>query len=361
MTAPVRAPVGPPSSHLVVRDPAAVRAVFRRVDDFLPSNALTAVTPLSPAALRILSAARFALPPVLASATGDTHARTRKVVGAFFTPAKVAAVGPLVVALTRARLDDVRTALAAGPVDLAQELAQHVPPAVLQELTGIACPDVRQLKAWSRDALELFWGWPDPERQLVLAASAADLYRWLRVEVEASRGRDDLFGALLAGGLSVELACSLAYFLVIAGQETTSQLISVALHAGLADPSGWAALGDGAGRHVRHVLATTSSVPTWRRVAAHDTVLAGQPVPAGAEVLLELSGQHDPDAAPTAYGLAFGHGLHRCLGARLAELETTLVVEETARALPGLVPVGEPEWLRLLCFQTPRTVLARLP
>ena len=57
-------------SFHVVSDPAEVREVMRRTEDFLPTNALTSVVPLAPAALRILSRARFALPPVLASATG---------------------------------------------------------------------------------------------------------------------------------------------------------------------------------------------------------------------------------------------------------------------------------------------------
>ncbi|MDO5752882.1 MAG: cytochrome P450, partial [Arthrobacter sp.] len=96
----------------------------------------------------------------------------------------------------------------------------------------------------------------------------------------------------------------------------------------------------------------------WRRAALRDTVLDGVLLPAGAEVLLELSGHHGPQAPPTAYSLAFGHGLHRCLGAKLAELEATLVVQETACALPHLMLSGpEPDWLRLLSFQTPLSVL----
>ena len=65
---------------------------------------------------------------------------------------------------------------------------------------------------------------------------------------------------------------------------------------------------------------------------------------------------------PTPYGLAFGSGIHRCLGAKLAELETVVVVQETTAALKG-VRLGNPnpEWLRLLSFQAPRTVSVALP
>jgi len=354
-------------SYHVVGSPAVVREAMRRTDDFAPSNALTSVVPLSPAALRILSRARFALPPVLASASGEQHRAVRTLVGRFFTPAKVAAVGPRVKELARQRLAATAAALDNGPVDLADSLARHVPPVIMAGLTGQDNPPLEVLKQWSRDSLELFWGWPDADRQLELARSAADFYAWLRAEVLASKGSQSLFGVLQEAGLSTAETCSLGYFLVIAGQETTSQLINTALYRGIGagsqGPAGrrWADLanGDAATAHVRQVLATESSVHTWRRSALRDTVLDGAVLPAGAEILLELSGRHPADAAPTAYSLAFGHGLHRCLGAKLAELETVLVVQAAARAMPALRLSGpEPEWLRLLSFQTPLSVTA---
>lgn len=352
-------------NYHVVETPALAKEVMRRTDDFAPTNALTSVVPLAPAALRILSKAKFALPPVLASATGEKHRAVRSVVTRFFTPAKVAAVTPRVQEIARTHLARTAAALEQGPVDLAHSVAMHVPPVIMAELTGQANPPLAELKTWSRDSLELFWGWPDNARQLELAHSAAAFYLWLREEVAASRGSNSLFGVLLAAGLSSAEVCSLGYFLVIAGQETTSQLINTALYrgvgkAGTSAAADWAALANpaAAALHVRGVLATESSVHTWRRAALRDTVLDGVELPAGAEVLLQLSGHHGLQAPPTAYALAFGHGLHRCLGAKLAELETTLVLQETARALPRLALAGpEPEWLRLLSFQTPVSVL----
>jgi cytochrome P450 len=120
---------------------------------------------------------------------------------------------------------------------------------------------------------------------------------------------------------------------------------------------------------VRHVLATESSVPTWRRVAAHETSLGTDMIPAGTEILLELSGNRittstEPEDPPhpetgsgPATGLIFGSGIHRCLGAKLAELEAAVIVQETAAALPGIrLHDPEPEWIRLLSFQAPRRV-----
>lgn len=367
-----------------ISSPQLVKEVMRRTEDFIPSNALTSVVDLAPGTLRILAKARFALPPVLASATGEKHRAVRTMVGKFFTPAKVMGISARVRELSAERLAVTAAALAPAAlapaalhygadsggvpghriVDLAESIAIHIPPVIMAELTDQPMPELSLLKRWSQDSLELFWGWPDPDRQQQLAHSAAEFYGWLRGEADAARGTDSLFGVLHAAGLSQAEICSLGYFLVIAGQETTSLLISTALYRGIQkgsspDAPAWAELAEpaAAAAHVRNVLATESSVPTWRRAVAQNTTLGGLELPAGAEILLELSGHHPADASPTAYSLAFGHGLHRCLGAKLAEMEAALVVEESARALPGLDLAGpEPEWLRLLSFQAPLTV-----
>lgn len=366
--------------YLVVRDADSVRDILHRPEDFSPANALVAATPLSGAALRVLQQARFALPPVLASNDTDTHAGIRKVVGAYFTPATVAAVEPRIRELARAAAADAAGQLACnGRVDLVRTVAANLPAVVMHELLGLPVRDLPRLKRWSLESMELFWGWPDDARQLELARSAADYYVWLRRLVTDSvdaPGRN-LFKSLAVHGLSTPEICSLGYFLLIAGQETTTQLISTALFRLLegSAPVDWkdAASEEGSRAVVRHVLATESSVPTWRRVAAHDTRLGAELIPAGAEILLQLTGTcempdgEQPDQpgtaadplrkSPTAYALAFGSGIHRCLGAKLAELEAAVVVRETAAALPGLqLADRDPDWIRLLSFQAPKTV-----
>ena len=361
------------AGFVVVREPHLVREVLHRPEDFSPANALVAVTPLTGPSLRVLQGARFALPPILASNDSPTHGGIRKVVAGFFTPATVAGIEPRIRELARESASAATARLAAqGHVELVEAVAALPPAQVMLELLGLRVPDdeLVALKAWSRDSLELFWGWPDDARQLELARGAADFYRWLRDLVRASVASPErnLFAALDRHGLSTPEICSLGYFLLIAGQETTTQLISTVLFR-LAEgscPVTWAeaAGGDGARRAVRHILGTESSVPTWRRVAAHETTIGGRVVPAGAEILLELTGNHSASggaasgARATDYALAFGSGIHRCLGAKLAELEAAVVVQETAAALPAVrLADPDPEWVRLLSFQAPRTVL----
>jgi cytochrome P450 len=366
--------------YRVVRDPDAVRDVLHRPADFSPANALVAVTPLAGPALRVLQRVRFALPPVLASNESETHAGIRKVVAGFFTPSTVAAFEPRIRELARAASRNAAAQLdSSGHVDLVQSVAAIPPAVVMLELLGLPVRDLADLKRWGLDSMELFWGWPDEDRQLELAHSAADFYVWLRKLVAESRkatGRN-LFKSLAEHGLSTPEICSLGYFLLIAGQETTTQLISTSLFRLLegSAPVGWKDAASEAGSRalVRHVLTTESSVPTWRRVAAHDTNLDGGLIAAGTEILLELSGNHITSPAALAsqsmpsesvrrgqsigYALVFGSGIHRCLGAKLAELEAAIVVQATTTALPEVhLQDYQPDWIRLLSFQAPRTI-----
>ena len=367
----------PHCPYLAVRDPDKVREVLHRAADFSPANALVAVTPLAGPALRVLQRVRFALSPVLASNDTDTHAGIRKIVAGFFTPAKVAAMEPRIRELAQEAARNAADQLArSGHVDLVQTVAAFPPAIVMLELLGLPVRDLADLKRWGLDSMELFWGWPDEARQLELAHSAASFYVWLRklvAESITSPGRN-LFKSLAEHGLSTPEICSLGYFLLIAGQETTTQLISTTLFRLLdgSSPVGWkeAAFEAGSRSTVRHVLATESSVPTWRRVAAQDTQLGGRLIPAGAEILLELSGNHVTVPAETqgpsprtqeaqhrpstAYGLVFGSGIHRCLGAKLAELEAAIIVQETVSALSRIqLRDMNPDWIRLLSFQAP--------
>jgi len=201
-----------PRAYHVVREPTLVREVLFRVEEFSPANALTAVTPLSPAALRVLGNARFALPPVLASAVGEQHARTRAVVARQLRPRRVQAMAPRVAAVTEQRCREASVALRSGPVDLAREVTRHIPAAIMGELFNITPPPIDQLQRWSRESLELFWGWPDAIRQCELAASAAEFFAWLQEQVARPR-RDSLFEALREAGIGRPQICSLGYFL----------------------------------------------------------------------------------------------------------------------------------------------------
>ncbi|GAA1608540.1 hypothetical protein GCM10009789_73740 [Kribbella sancticallisti] len=249
--------------------------------------------------------------------------------------------------LVSERVELAAEGLHSGPVDLVEVVAAEPPALVLLDMLGLQDVDVPALKAWSRESLELFWGWPDEDRQLELAHSAAEFYGWLRKRVAAARKLpgDDLFGVLVELGLSDEEVCAVAYFLLIAGQETTTQLISTAFHRSIGRAV------DEPAAVVEQVLRKSSSVPTWRRVTAAPVSVGEVELPAGEPVLLGLTGHGGPA------DLAFGLGIHRCLGAGLARLEARVALECAAPLLSAVRVVEEPPMIDLLSFRAPARVL----
>lgn len=320
-----------------------VRAVLADPVTYLPDNALTAVTPVGTAALRSLVRARFSLPPTLANNGSDSHAQLRRLVASFFTPARVAAAEPRIRSLVLERL---------GGTDLVRSLAWDLPAIVLMDLLGLENVDIPTLKRWSSGSLEFFWGDVSRERQLELVDDVGDFHQWLIKRYHARDG--ELFCALADAGVSAEDSAGLCYFLLIAGQETTTQLLSTALRRALQDRALWARLGSPgvAEAFVEDVLRTETPVVTWRRLTARDVVLSGVRVPAGAELVLLLSGKEtDPRH------LAFGYGRHFCLGAGLARLEAAVTLRTVAEHEPSLRLDGsQPEWLQLLSFRAPKSV-----
>ncbi|MCE6993661.1 cytochrome P450 [Saccharothrix sp. S26] len=349
-----------------------VRAVLADPRRFRPDNALTAVVPIPRPVLRVLARAGFSLPPTLANNGTDTHADLRRLVARFLTPARVAAVGPRIAELAAERLDRLT-----GRADLHPALARDLPALVLLEVLGIRDVDVDALKAWSTASLELFWGDVTTARQHELARPAAAFHQWLTSRIKAADpAGDDLFAALRAHGVPIRDAAGLCYFLLIAGQETTTQLLCAAFHAVLREDGLWSRLGEPgvAAACVEEVLRRDPPVSTWRRVTAEPVTLSGVDLPAGAPVLLMLAGSgSDPDvfdeperfcpARPNARRhLAFGFGRHFCLGAGLARLEAEVVLRETARRFPRLrlASAEPPPMLGLLSFRAPLSVRVEL-
>lgn len=358
------------SSFCHVRDRADAKYVLLHPEEFSPSNALEAVKPLGRATLRTLARARFALPPVMASVHGRHHRRRRVALARFLTTEKVAAVEPIATKLVRAQVDTARDELArTGACDLATTTAGFPPTQLMLHMMEWECDDLDRLVAASDDALELFWGWPSEDRQVQLAESSVWLFSWLRDNV---LGKDNLLARAMAPTdvTDAELM-SLAFFLGIAGHRTTSYLAWNALELVLQTPGAWVAADDHpsglrgwASEWTKAALAHTSSVTTWRRRALTEATLpSGLAVPEGAHVVIHLSGNHDATPGDTGipahddYQLAFGIGLHRCLGAVLAEMEVRVILEETRRFFPALTLTDKnAERIELLSFTAPRHV-----
>jgi cytochrome P450 len=354
------------AEHLLVTGHALVRQVLTDAATWRPDNALDALTPIPVAAMRVLVAHGFKLPPTLANNSGPSHPGIRAVVADALHPTRVAEARPWLTDLVRARVDRLADALAAGdPVDLYADLAADLPLLVLARLIGLPETPVGAVKSFSRAALELFWAPLDTDRQRLLAAEVGRFHRVLR-DIAATGG--GLAGSLRAAGHDTDVVAGVLFFLLVAGQETTSQFLTLLLHRLTDAPEVLAGLRDGTVQVadvVEEGLRLEPPIVTWRRVAGTDTVLAGTPVRRGTSVVLWLArAGRDPAvvAEPERFRpgqpgsrrhLAFGAGAHRCVGAQLARMEASVVITEAAGLLRDVTVLRAPWCPDNLSFRMP--------
>jgi cytochrome P450 len=300
------------------------------------------------------------------------HDRLRRVVRDRFTPATVAAMEPAIRADVRATLAG---AVRAGGFDAAATLAWTIPVRTISRLLGLPVDDEPTLRGWLQAVIRRV---PDQERLPPAARAAGDDLREYFADHVARRRRaagNDLLADVVAaerrGELSADEIPGLCILLYVAGTETVADFIGNALcvlaeHPGqravlAADP----ALGPAA---VEELLRFESPVQYQVRTAVAATELHGITIPAGSAVaLLWGAANRDerrwerPDeldlTRAARRNLAFGEGIHHCLGAPLARLQGLVVLEETLRAMPSYRLVGEPE--RIATHNT--RGVARLP
>ncbi|TPG28261.1 cytochrome P450 [Mycolicibacterium hodleri] len=293
------------------------------------------------------------------------HTRLRKLAQQAFAPKRVKALEGDITSMVASLLDDVADA---GPFDAIADLAHPLPVAVICRMLGVPIEDEPEfsrasaLLAQGLDPFVAFTGEvPDSFRARMEAG------HWLRgylgglVEERRAAPREDLISALIAAEedgdqLTSEEIVATCNLLLIAGHETTVNLIANAILAMLRQPRYWAALGadaDRASTIIEETLRYDPPVQLVGRTAADEMTIGDVVVPKGDTMMLLLAAaQRDPDAFdrpdefdPDREGLrhlAFGHGVHFCLGAPLARLETRVALSAITARFPNATLAGEP-------------------
>ncbi|MEV1147554.1 cytochrome P450, partial [Micromonospora sp. NPDC049799] len=268
----------------------------------------------------------------------------------------------------------IDAALDAGAtVDLHAGLAADLPLLVLARLVELPDAPVEAVKEFARAALELFWAPLDSDRQLALATEVGRFHGVLREFAGTGGG---LAASLRAAGHPPDVVVGALFFLLVAGQETTSQFLTLLLHRLVGEPAVRAGLRDGtvaAADVVEEGLRLEPPIVTWRRVAAVDTVLGRTAVPAGTSIVLwlaragrdpsvvDLPDEFRPGQRGSRRHLAFGAGTHRCVGDQLARMEAAVVVDEVAPLLDGVTVVRPPWCPDNLTFRMPDAFVVRRP
>ena len=355
---PCETPVfyAPSIDYYVVTRYADIEAVFLDHETYSAAPAQLPLVSLVPEVTEILRAGGHELQPSMVSLDPPAHTRLRSPTARAFTPRRVAEMEPRI----RATVDQLLDAIdPSAPFDLVSTLTFPLPATIIFSFIGIPEPEWPQLKAWCGHRASLAWGRPTPAEQVHHAENMAAYRRYLRalVAAKANARHDDFAGALLAihdedpEALTHEEIGSILYSLTFAGHETTNYLIGNVVRRLLEDPTRWDAVAADpaliAGA-VHETLRYDPSVPVWRRMTKRPVRLGGVDLPKGAKLFLWLAASgrdasvflepeaFDPRRSNAAKTLAFGKGIHYCLGAALGKLEAQIALEALTRRLPRL-------------------------
>ncbi len=283
------------------------------------------------------------------------HTRLRSLVTKAFTVRRVEALRPHIQAIADTLLDRID----GGPktFDVLAALAHPLPSLVICEMLGVPEADRPRFSRWTEDIAFLLGVGVAPHRLTAGEVAAAEFMAYIRDLIEHRRATptDDLLNALIVAEehgdrLSTDELIANVVFLFSAGHQTTRDLVGNGLLALLrcpdvkrrvaGDPSLLPAL-------VEECLRFDPSVTATLRRAREDTTIAATPIAAGDRVILSLSGANrdparfpDPDRfdidRPNNEPLAFGGGIHYCLGAALARTEAQIVFGTLLRRYPKL-------------------------
>lgn len=303
------------------------------------------------------------------------HTRLRSLVGKAFTPRMVSRLHPNIVAATNDLLDKAQPH---GAMDLMADFAGLLPVVGITELLGLGGHDMAQFSQWSNDLSAALDYNPRPIVYERASAATVAFSSHLQEVIEARRQQpqDDFMSGLIAaegtdGKLSQDEIIATCILLLGAGQETTVDLIGNAALALLRHPDQLALLranADVAPGAVEELLRYDSPVQMTARIAAEDLAIGQHTIRRGDRLTLLLgAANRDPevfqepdrlDLNRTGTGhLAFGLGIHFCLGAPLARLTAQIALTTLLSRFPALrLESDAPQWLEGPVFRGLKTL-----
>lgn len=354
-------------------------SVLRDQARFSAANALSPVSKFTPEAQQILIDGDYTLRPALTNNDPPGHTRVRSHINKVFSARRVAEMEPRIRQYANRLIDAF---VADGRADLVAQFAYPLPVQMVFSMIGIPEVDIDQLKTWCGNRVLFLFGKLSPAEQIETVHNLVAFWQYTKAFC-AQRQRepqDDLASDLAQivkedpAALDMHELASIIFGLGFAGHETTTNLIGNAMKHLLTERDRWEQLCANPSlmeNAVEEVLRFDGSVPVWRRVAKEDVELGGVTLPKGAKLALVLgSGSHDeayfthPETfdihrANARNHLAFGKGIHYCVGAPLARLEAKIALELLAKRLPGLrlVPDQQIEYVPTVSFRGPKHLL----
>jgi len=303
----------------------------------------------------------YATPPTMMHTDPPDHTRYRALVQPGFRPSYMRALEDGIRARARTLVDRIEPGV---PVDVVADLAVALPLQVISDLLGVPEEEWPRFFRWSEAVIPGATDWPEEERNRL----SAEMVGYL-LEAAADRRvapRDDIISELGAAEVDGDRLtdAELGMFLVqllVAGNETTRNMMSGGLVGFSETPGSWEALAgraaNGANRAlplaVEEMLRWTTPVVAFMRTTTREVELAGRTLGAGDPVLMLYASANRDESVfgPTAVvfdaardpnpHVAFGFGAHFCIGAVLARVEGRILLEELLARFGTIEPAGE--------------------
>ena len=285
------------------------------------------------------------------------HDRMRKLVSRAFTPRRISEWGPVVERVIGSVLDGLD---GRDGFDVVKDFSGPFPVEVICEIVGVPAADRQQIRHWTDSLLERELGNPFPTAAGIEAAIASGAYMAQLIADKRRHPSDDMIGHLIEAEieredgsvdhLSDDEISGFINLLTAAGSETVTKLIGNGVLAFDENPGELAKITGDPSRTpaaVEEVLRFRAPSQYQGRFSVRDRVVGGVTIPAGNPVLIVTGAANrdpraydDPDRfdidRDAPLGIGFGHGIHYCIGAHLARLESCVAFDELYRRWPDL-------------------------
>jgi hypothetical protein len=358
-----------------------IDTIFRDPGTFSAAVGQQPVFPMSSKAQEILAKGFHAF-PVMSDCDPPRHTRIRKHNMSGFSSRRIATLEPRVWAKATEMFDEIQP----GLVDLVSTVTYPLPAYMIFTFIGFPEEDMDTLKRWCGNRMLFSWGRPSAALQAEIASNMVYYWRYCEnfVAERARCPQDDFTSDLIRihqadpDSLSLHEITNVAYGLSFAGHETTTNFTSNAIRRLLTHREQWnAVVADRTliANTIEETLRYDSSIISWRRITTRPVTIGGVDLPAGTKLMLLLGAAgRDPHhfTNPEEFDihrddarrhLAFGKGIHYCIGAALARMEARIVLDLLATRAPGvsIVPDQRYTFPANISFRGPRRLLVQWP
>ncbi len=298
--------------------------------------------------------------PTMLTADMPEHTRFRRLVSKAFTPKVIAELEPVIREITTRLIDSW---INDGEIEFVEQFGVPLPVEVIAHALNVPESKMADFKRWSDDSIAGIGTNISMEERIAAERGVNEYQRYFAAELDRRRTepQDDLLTNLLNARiddddsevadkrpLDMPEMLSIVQQLLVAGNETTTKLLTETVRLLAEDDDQWQRLKSDPGRApaiIEEALRLSTPTQGMFRIATVDHELGGVQIPAGARLiavfasanrdseLYESSDDFDPDRDNLREHLAFGKGIHFCLGAALARLEGKVALEEFARRI----------------------------